>query len=179
MAELTVDHVYAQALLDAARDTGKEDVIKEEGFQVLEIFEENQELADFINYPAISAEEKKKVLVEIFDGKISEELMNFLQILVDKRRSGRFEGIMKVYRDFLEQEEGVSYGTVYSVKPLSQERISQLEEQTSRLLQTKVVLENELDSKLMAGVKILVDGKIVDASYRKKFDEMAAQLKAH
>ena len=59
---------------------------------------------------------------------------------------------------------------------LDEERLSKLEEQTSRLLQTKVRLENEIDPKLIAGVRILVDGKIIDASYRKKFEEMASQM---
>ena len=104
------------------------------------------------------------------------ELLNFLCILVDKRRTMNFERIIKVYRGLIEKEEGVSYGTVYSVVKLSEDRIIDLEEQTSRLLQTKVKLTNELDPKLMAGIKILVDGKIIDASYRKKFDELASQM---
>ena len=87
--------------------------------------------------------------------------------------------IMKAYRDLLEREEGVSYGTVYSMVRLSDERIEQLEEQTGRLLRTNVKLTNEIDLTLMAGVRILVEGKIIDASYRKKLDEMALQLKAN
>ena len=179
MAELTVDLVYGTALLEAARDTGTEKEILEEGFQVLDIIEREQELGAFINYPAISAEEKKVVLKNIFEGEICRELMNFLCILVDKRRAGRFESIMKVYRELLEREEGVSYGTAYSVVKLSDERLRQLEEQTSRLMRRNVKLTNEIDAKLMAGVKVLVEGKIIDASYRKKFDEMAVQLKAN
>ena len=176
MAELTVDLTYGQALLDAARETDLEQRILEEGLEIVQILEGDNDLKAFIGYPAISAVEKKKVLKEIFEGKICNEPLNFLYILVDKRRTGRFEGIMKVYKNLLEREEGVSYGTVYSVIKLDEERLSQLEEQTSKLLQTKVRLENEIDPKLIAGVRILVDGKIIDASYRKKFDEMASQM---
>ncbi len=176
MAELTVDLTYGQALLDAARETDLEQRILEEGEEIVQILEGENDLKAFIGYPAISASEKKKVLAEVFEGKICNELLNFLYILVDKRRTSRFEGIMKVYKNLLEREEGVSYGTVYSVIKLDEERLSQLEEQTSRLLQTKVRLENEIDPKLIAGVRILVDGKIIDASYRKKFEEMASQM---
>ena len=84
--------------------------------------------------------------------------------------------IIKVYKSLVEKEEGVSYGTVYSVVKLSDERIAELEEQTSKLLQMNVKLENELDPSLLAGFKILVEGKIIDASYRKKFDELASQM---
>jgi len=54
--------------------------------------------------------------------------------------------------------------------------MAELEEQTSKLLQMNVKLENELDPSLLAGFKILVEGKIIDASYRKKFDELASQM---
>ena len=55
-------------------------------------------------------------------------------------------------------------------------RLAELEKQTSKLLQMNVKLENELDPRLLAGFKILVEGKIIDASYRKKFDELASQM---
>ena len=177
MAELAVDLTYGTALMEAAQDVGKQQEILEEGQQIVEILRNEPDLKAFIDYPAISADEKKKALQEIFEGRICQELMNFLFVLIDKRRAGRFERIIKVYRDLLEKEEGVSYGVVYSVEKLSEERIAQLEEQTSRLLKINVKLENEIDPKLIAGVKIMVEGKLIDASYRKKFDEMAAQLK--
>ena len=118
------------------------------------------------------------MLKEIFEGKICQELMNFLYILVDKRRANRLEGIMKVYSELYEREEGVSYGVIYSVTPLSPQQLEEIEEQTSKLLRFKVRLENELDPKLIAGFKIMVEGKIIDASYRKRFDEMASQIRA-
>lgn len=179
MAELTVDLVYGTALREAARETGTEKEILEEGFQVLDIIEREQELSAFINYPAISAEEKKVVLKNIFEGEICRELMNFLCILVDKRRAASFGRIMKVYKNLIEKEEGVSYGTVYSVVKLSDDRLAQLEEQTSKLLRENVKLENEIDPTLIAGVKILIEGKIIDASFKKRFEEMASQLKSN
>ena len=59
---------------------------------------------------------------------------------------------------------------------LSDDRLAELEKQTSELLQMNVKLENELDPRLLAGFKILVEGKIIDASYRKRFDELASQM---
>lgn len=176
MAELTVDLTYGEALMGAARDTGKEHTILEEAQQVLDLMKQEPDLYAFMNYPAISADEKKGVLQNIFEGRICDELLNFLYILVDKRRTMNFERIIKVYKSLVEKEEGFSYGIVYSVVELSEDRIQDLEEQTSKLLQMNVKLTNELDPKLLAGIKILVEGKIIDASYRKKFDEMASQM---
>ena len=176
MAELAVDLTYGTALVEAAREVGKEDQILEEAQAVVQLIEDEPDLHQFINYPGVSADEKKEVLKNIFEGRICNELLNFLYILVDKRRTMNFGRIVKVYKSLIEKEEGVSYGTVYSVVKLSDERIAELEEQTSKLLQMKVKLENEIDPSLLAGFKILVEGKIIDASYRKKFDELASQM---
>ena len=178
MAELTVDLTYGGALYDAAKDLGKEQLILDEGLQILDIIEKEEDLHLFIDSPTISAEEKKKVITAIFEGKICTELLNFLYVLVDKRRITHLAGMMKVYKDLVDKEEGVSYGTVYSVEKLSQERLAQVEEETSQLLQVKVKLTNELDPGLIGGVKVLVEGKLIDASLRKKFDDMASSIKS-
>ena len=157
MAELTVDLTYGTALMEAARELGKEDQILDEAQAVAQLIEEEPDLHKFINYPGVSADEKN-------------------YILVDKRRTMNFGRIVKVYKSLIEKEEGVSYGTVYSVVKLSDDRLAELEKQTSELLQMNVKLENELDPRLLAGFKILVEGKIIDASYRKRFDELASQM---
>lgn len=177
MAELTVDLTYGQALLEAARETGLEERILQESEEIVELLkDESNDLQAFVSYPAISAEEKKKVLTEVFQGQVCPELLNFLYVLVDKRRMNRFEGIIKTYKSLMEKEEGVSYGTVYSVVPLDEIRLARLEEETSRLLRSKVKLSNEIDPRLIAGVRIFVDGKVIDASYRKRFEELASQM---
>ncbi len=176
MAELTVDLTYGSALYQAAVETNKKDLILDEAFQVLEIFDSEPELFKFINYPAISAKEKKEVLKNIFEGRICQELLNLLYVLTDKGRTAHYSKIIKAYKDMVDREEGVSYGTVYSVEPLNEAQIIKLEEQLTALLQKKVKLENEIDQKLIGGIKILVDGRIIDASFRKRLQDLGSKL---
>ena len=79
-------------------------------------------------------------------------------------------------RQLVDRKEGISYGTVYSVIPLDQKRIKELEEQTSELFKVNIKLTNEIDPKLIGGIKILVEGKMIDASIRKRFDDMDSQI---
>lgn len=177
MAELAVDLTYGTALIEAARETDQEERILEEGMQIADILKAEPDFRKFISYPGISAEEKKDVIRSVFEGKISTELLHFLYILVDKRRTGRFESIMKVYKKLLEEEEGVLYGTVLSVVGLDDLQLSEIENETSRLLQRKVCLSNEMDPGLLAGFKIFIDGRIIDASYRKKLEELSMSMR--
>ncbi|MBQ9016220.1 MAG: ATP synthase F1 subunit delta [Firmicutes bacterium] len=177
MAELAVDLTYGTALIEAARETQQEQRILEEGMQLSQILQEEPDLKKFLAYPGIAADEKKEVLRSIFEDRICRELLNFLYVLIDKRRASRFESILRVYKKLVEQEEGVLYGTVLSVVGLDDMRLSEIEGQVSRLLQTKVHLTNEMDPGLLAGVKVFIDGRIIDASYRKKLDELSADMR--
>ncbi len=172
MAELAVGNVYGSALYQAACDVQKKDEILKEATELLEIFKSEHDLFAFFETPVISGAEKKKVVEEIFEGKISEELLNFLFIMIDKGRTRHFERAVKVYRELYDNDTGFSYGKIYSVSPLSDEKLKKFEEETSKLLQKKVKLENESDTSLIGGVKILIDGKIIDASLRKRLEEM-------
>lgn len=177
MAELTVDLTYGTALIEAAREANLEKQILEEGMQITEILKDEPDFRKFLTYPGIGADEKKDVLDSVFRGRICEELLYFLFVLVDKRRAGRFEGIMKVYKSLLDEEEGVLYGTVLSVVGLDDMRLAEIESEVSRLLRTKVRLTGQTDPGLLAGIKVFIDGKIIDASYRKKLDEISESMR--
>ena len=176
MAELTVDLTYGSALYQAAVETNKKDLILDEAFQVQDVFENNPDFFEFLNFPGISAIEKKDVLKNVFEGKICQELLNLLYVLTDKGRTARYSKIIKAYKDMVDREEGITYGTVYSVEPLKEAQISKLEEQLTALLQEKTKLKNELDPKLIGGFKILVDGRILDASIRKRLQDLGSKL---
>ncbi|QIB70595.1 ATP synthase F1 subunit delta [Aminipila butyrica] len=172
MAELTVGMTYGNALFQAARDVDKKGLILEEATQLLDLLDREPDLSAFINTPVVSVVEKKDVLKSILEGHISEELLNFLYIMIDKGRARHFARAIKVYEELLNKEEGVSYGKIFSVESLSADRLEKFEAETGKLLQQTVKLENEIDTKLIGGIKILIDGKVIDASIRKRLDDL-------
>ncbi len=177
MAELTVDLTYSNALYRAAEDRDLVETILKEGFEILDIFHREKEFCNFFYNPTISAEEKKETLENIFSGKICDELLHFLCILVDKSRMRHYEKIMKSYQALVHQGEGIAYGKVYSVKMLTPAQKEKLENQTGKLMNQQVKLENQEDPSLIGGVKILIDGKIIDASMRKSLDDLGNAMK--
>jgi ATP synthase F1 delta subunit len=176
MAELTVDLTYGSALYQAAVETNKKDLILDEAFQVQDVFENNPDFFEFLNFPGISAIEKKDVLKNVFESKICQQLLNLLYVLTDTGRTARYSKIIKAYKDMVDREEGVTYGTVYSVEPLKEAQISKLEEQLTALLKEETKLENKLDASLLGGFKVMVDGRIIDASIRKRLQDLSSQL---
>ena len=176
MAELTVDRVYGEALYQVAAETGKTEIIMEEGFAICDILEQEPDLERLLVNPTIAAGIKKDILTNVFDGKISDELLNLLCTLVDRGRAAHYEKIMKAYRLLYEKEEGYSYGTIYSAVPLKEEQLKKFEEQTGDLIKENVKLENEIDASIIGGIKILIDGKVIDATLRKRLDDLGSSI---
>lgn len=177
MAELTVDMIYGSALYQAAMDLGKEKPILEEAQALVAVFKENPDLDGLLRNPTVNAAEKKKLIGRIFAGRISDELLNYLYILVDKRRIRHFERSVKVYKSLMDKEQGIAYGKILSVAPLSEARLAEFEQEAGKLLRTRVSLVNETDASLIGGVKIFVSGKVFDASVKTRLQELGNTMK--
>ena len=176
MAELTVDITYGSALFQAAKETDKIDVLSEEAAEVQKIFEMEPLFFKALTFPEISAEEKMSMVDNVFGSKISEEMINFLKVLIRNGRMMAFGRIIRMFEKLKSEEEGIEQGMVYSVEPLDEERIRILEEETSDLMGGVVKLKNEIDKSLIGGILIQLDGKIIDASLRKRLQDISSAI---
>lgn len=172
MAELTVDLTYGNALYLAAKELDKVPLFSKELTELEALLKQEPTLLAFMESPAIAASDKKRVLKTIFTGQICEELVNLLYILIDKGRTRKLPGIIRAYRDLVNRAEGLAFGKILSVESLHKEQLEQLEAETGKLLKVKVKLDNEIDASLLGGIKIYVNGKVIDASFRKRLQDM-------
>lgn len=176
MADVTVDMTYGKALFSAAEDLGKTDLILEEALALNDIFIQEKEFFEFLCTPVVSASEKKQVIRNVLEGRVSPEIINLLFILVDKGRGRHYPKIVKQYRRLINEARGFSIGTIFSVQPLSKEQLLSFEEQTGKLLQKKVKLENLTDSTLIGGVRIFIEGKVIDATIKRRLSNLKESI---
>lgn len=176
MAELTVEMTYGKALFEAAKDANKIELIFEEIKEIAKLFKNEPDFYEFVNTPIISGAKKKTAVEKIFTGRISPEVLNFLYILIDKRRTKNFGKIVDQYQKIINISEGVSSGDIYSVEELTKQQLLAFEEKTGKLLRKNVKLENKVDPSILGGVKIFVEGKVIDATIRKRLQDLELSL---
>ncbi len=168
MEALTIDSTYGKALFDAACELGKEDAILEEIEEIAEIMRGDEDLRKLMEIPTISAVSRREALEKIFKGHISDELLNFLFVLTDKRRTVHFQRIARRYRDFYNEARGYYEGEIYTSFALDEPRLARLEEEASKLFRENIKLTNVVDPDVLGGFKIMVKGKIIDASLQNR-----------
>ena len=179
MAELSVATTYANALYDVASEVGKADRIAEEFEEIAELIQKERELYLLVSSPAVPVCDKQEVIEKLFTGKVSEELVNFLCVVVSKRRGTQLCNMAKQYRKIVNQHEGFATGTIISAIPLTEKQIENFEKQTSALIKENVRLVNEVDGKLIGGVKIYINGKLIDASISTELKNMREAMKSN
>ncbi len=177
MAESVVSLTYGAALFEAAKELGKEEDFLTELATLDTVLKEDGEIGEFLNSPAIPGEEKKKILSDTLGENFSREMLNFLFVLTDKGRTSEISKIRRQYIRLYDAEIGVAEGEIFSAEPLSEDSRLRFEAELSKLIRKNIKLENIVDKSLIGGVKIQVDGKMIDKSLRADLDNLLRDLK--
>lgn len=172
MAKLGIERSYASALIDVAIEANKEAEITADFKALSVVMKENPELLKLLISPTVSKNEKHEVLNNILGGKIDDELDSFLHVLIDNGRFQAWNEIVKCYQDILDEKQGIVRGIAYSVQLLGKDTLAKLEESVSATVGQKVVLDNRVDTSIIGGVKVYVDGKLIDASYKRGLEKI-------
>ena len=177
MAELTRELALGKALLRVAQASGKADQILVDAEKLVETFDKEGVFYRFFCSPSVSNEEKKSVIRQVFAKQIEPELLDFLMTLIDKKGESLLIEAVRHYRVLLDESQGVATGILYSVTPLSEERVKAFEEKLEKHIGKKVRLLNRIDTSLVGGIRIFIEGQLIDASIRKRLTDLAERIK--
>lgn len=174
--ELVVAMTYGQALFDAARELDKLKVIEDEITQIDQILKDEPYYMELLQSPAIPLSGKKQMIRNVFEGRVQQEVLSLLYILVDRSRVNYYHYIVKEYLRLYDAERGDAYGKVYSTVALNEEQMEKIAQEAGKLLKKKILLKNEIDSSLIGGIKVAVDGKIIDASFSSQLKDLRGKV---
>lgn len=176
MAKL-ISGTYAEALFELALEDHREEQFLEEAQGLLFVLQENPELNQMMDHPKIGREEKISTLKAVFEGRISEDMLGFLTVIVEKNRYGSIEQILESFITKMKEYKGIGIAYVKSAVALTDEQKKQVEK---RLLETtgyrQVEMHYEVSSDLIGGLVIQIGDRVVDSSIRSKLNDMERSL---
>ena len=98
MAKL-ISKTYGDALFEVAAEENKLESHLKEVEAVLDVLKENEEYINIIGYPRIPIEEKKTMIESAFKGKVSDDMVGFLTVIVEKGRFSKIEVFLYYFVD--------------------------------------------------------------------------------
>ena len=175
MAKL-VSKRYALSLFQAGLELKKTNDFNNELILIKKVFEQEKELIQILRHPKVSKNEKKSMLENIFKGKISPELINFLSILIDKRRETYIFEIIDQYMVLFNEHENIIKVTAVTAVSMDEEAQNKLKTVLNNKLKKKIELSNIVDKTIIGGVLLKVENKLIDGTVKGQLEAMGRAI---
>lgn len=175
MAEL-VSRRYALALFEAGLELQKIDAFKDELTLLNDVFIREEKLLDILGHPRINKEEKKDMVDKIFQGSLSQEVFNFMYILIDKRRESNILEIKKEYDKLYNEQKNIIKVVARTAVPMEDEAKIKLSKVLGEKLEKTIELSNQVDPSIMGGVVLRIEDKLIDGSLKGQLEDIGKAL---
>ena len=166
----TVAKAYADALFEIAVDENKCDEYRELIHELKETMDER--FIRLLCHPQISKEEKKACIDDVYGKELDSVFIHFLKVLIDKNR---FQYVISICDEFdLDYVEyfNIIQANVCSARQLSEEEKKRLKEKLEKKYQQSVECSYQIDSSLLAGIKVQVKDKVMDNTALNRLNKM-------
>lgn len=168
---------YAEALMSLADSQNLVEQFGNDAKELLAVLKASQELQQFLGSPVIKTDDKKAVLRQIAGNSLQQYMVNFLQLVIDKKRTAFLTGILQQFLALVRERTSTVLAQVTSVTELNQSQRDRVKEQVKSMTNARdVELETTLDPDLIGGVVIKVGSQVLDASLRGQLRRMSFNL---
>jgi len=169
---------YASALFELARERGALDAVAADLDRLEAMLAESGELGRLFSSPIVSrAEQRRAVLALAEQAGLGELVRNTLGVLAEHRRLAAVPAIARAFRAKLAELRGEVTAEIVAAAPLAAEDLAALEGAVARFAGRKVRLETSVDPALLAGVVVRVGSRMVDASLRRRLQQLEQVMK--
>lgn len=155
---------YANSLLDSSIEKKNLDVVASDILIIQNAFRISPQLKRTIESPIVKPETKKSILKELFKSKISEDSLNFLEFVIDKRREEALMDMIEKFIDLKNDYQGIAFIEIKTAFELNDDQKSFLKSKFEKLLNKKVNLDFKIDSNIIGGFVAKFKDTIYDAS---------------
>ena len=167
-----LDRRYALALYEVAKEKNKVDEYINDLREICDLIENNKDFYEVVKHPQISTKNKKRTFINIFKGKIDEELLSFLLILIEKDRILYLREKLNQMEKIDLERKNILSAIVKTAVPLLENEVASLKEKLEKQYNKKIVMTTEIDKSLLGGVYVRVGNDVIDGTIKSKLEEM-------
>lgn len=169
---------YARALFELAQGRGELGEIEKGFAEAHELVRRHPEISHLILNATISREEKGDFIEKILPKGTAPLLVNFLKVLIKKRRFQELPLIQERFHRLYEKKAGLQRVRVESPIPLDEILQGKLRSMLEKKLKRTVYLELQIHPELLGGLVLDFDGTQIDGSFKTALHELKQRLLA-
>ncbi len=169
--------IYGDSLYDLAKEDHLTDRIFAHMQDVRQIFIENPVYRRLLAEPSVSMTERIGLLDEAFGGKIEAYLLNFIKILCERGLLMEYEGCCQEYQERYYKDCNIAAASVTSAVALTLEQTAALKTRLEKMCGKKVILTQKVSASVIGGMRIELEGRLIDGTVAGRLDSMQKKLK--
>ena len=178
MIDTTLAKRYAQALVEIGEEQNALDGYGRDLTALTELVAESKDFREVLINPVFPKEDKKKIANSILEKLGTDRMViNFINLLIDRKRIDQLEGIEKAYHQRVDEIRGITRGEVASASPLDDAELDRIRQALSDISGKDVRLSARVDPSLIGGLVAKVGDKVFDGSIRSQLNELKDSLR--
>lgn len=167
---------YGRALLDLGQEQNAIDQYQEDLQMVVDTITNNDELSAIWNGKEFTNEAKINIVKAIFAGKVTENIINLLCVIIEKGREKHISEINSMYCIFADEVRKIAYADIISAYPLTGDQEEAIKKQLAKKTGKEIRLNTSVDSSLVGGIMIKFGDKVYDGTVAARLEGMRKKL---
>jgi len=177
--QTTIAEVYARSLLELATGRGESDAIDREFAEFAALLQADPDFKAFVTARVIDADQRRESLDVMFQGRMSELLLNTLHVLNDKDRLEIVSEVQRLYHDLTLEQQAIVEVHVSVAEPLSDVMRTRLQQLMESRTGRTVRLAEHVDPALLGGLIVRVGDEQIDMSVARQLRRFQERLLEH
>lgn len=155
---------YANALVEFSNEKGIAQELYDNTQLLAKVFAQNPDFTNMLTDQSSSTQQKVETLEKILAGKVNPALIDLIRIMVEKHRASYIFNALLLFQHQYRKEHKILEVRVESAKELGSNELNHITQFIKDTYQTAISITTEVKPELVAGIVIIVDGKMVDLS---------------
>ncbi len=177
--QTTIAEVYARSLLGLATERGESDTIDSEFAEFAGHLKADPDFKAFVTARVIDADQRRKSLDVMFQGRMSELLLNTLHILNNKDRLEIVGEVQRLYHELTLEQQAIVEVHVSVAEPLSDVMRTRLQQLMESRTGRTVRLAEHVEPALLGGLIVRVGDEQIDMSVARQLRRFQERLLEH
>ena len=178
MSVYRISYRYANSLIQLAEEKKIFNKISADANLVFNTLQSSKELRAILKSPIIKLNDKKSLLQKIFDKKISSQLQNFIDFVVEKNRVEILTEIFQEFLNLVDKKNNLARARITTAIELNEQQKQNMENELQSKTGRKISADYKINENIIGGFIVNINDVVYDASVkhqmnllRKKFSE--------
>lgn len=177
MAEpTTVARAYAEALFALGSRTGDHEAYGRAFEALAALLESDRLVRDFLRSPKIEVSAKRQVLTRALEGRVPRLFLNFVLVVLDKRRQRLLPEIAREHLRLLDEHVGRMHVQVTLAHEPDERMEEEIAAELTRILGRKAIPHVRVEPAILGGIVVRWGDRVLDGSLRRRLVSLRHRL---